>query len=124
MTFMERHIIRHGHPRHMIVAAVSMIWCTYFFWKHELALGLWTILGGVVLARLVTFGMNESELARTTLGKILLLHLHPANLVLQSGGLLVLMYGVWEHLAVLVLTGASFILLGHMWGWHKVNEAL
>lgn len=123
MTSMERHILRHGHPRHIIVAVVAMIWSTYFFWQHELALALWTIAGGVALARLVTFGMQEDEFAQTTLGKILLLHLHPANIVLQALGYALAMFGVWEHQAVLIMSGTTLVFFGHMWGWRKVNTA-
>ncbi len=124
MTMMERHMLRHAHPRHMIIAVISMIWSTYFFWHHELALALWTVAGGIVLARLATFGMREEEIAQTLLGKILLLHLHPVNIVLQAGGYVLLMYGVWLHDAVMMMAGMSFILLGHMVGWHKVSPAL
>jgi len=123
MTLMERHILRHGHPRHMIVAVVTVIWSTYFFWQHELAFALWTIAGGVILARIVTFGMDEAQLAQTTLGKILLLHLHPANVILQSLGYALAMFGVWEHQAVLIMAGTTMVFLGHMWGWHKVSAA-
>ena len=123
MTFLEKHMLRHGHPRHMIVAVVSTIWATYFFWKHELALALWVMLGGMVLARLATLGMREEQFAQTTFGKILLLHLHPLNMLLQVTGFVLFMYGVWEHNALNMMVGTSLIFAGHFWGWHKVNEA-
>lgn len=123
MTFMEYAMLRHGHPRYIVVAVITMIWSTYFFWQGELTFAIGTIVLGVVLAQLAAMGMNEQQFAKTTLGKILLLHLHPVNLLLQAAGYVVLMFGVWEHHATYMMVGASVILVGHMWGWHKVNEA-
>jgi uncharacterized membrane protein YesL len=78
----------------------------------------------MALGLVVTMGMNEEQLAQTTLGRILLLHLHPLNLLLQVGGFSVLLYGFWVHSGLYIIFAISLILLGHMWGWHKVNAAL
>jgi hypothetical protein len=124
MTFFERHILRHGHPRHMIVGALTTVWTSYFFWQHEFVYGISVLGGGLIIARLVTWGMHEEELANTTLGKILLLHLHPMNVLLQTLGVFILFVGFWEHSSMYLMFGTSLILLGHMWGWHKVHQAL
>jgi hypothetical protein len=82
------------------------------------------LVAGLALGRIATLGMHEEQLAQTTLGKILLLHLHPLNVVIQLSGFAVLLYSFWIHSSVHILLAVSMILLGHMWGWHKVNEAL
>ena len=72
----------------------------------------------------MTAGTREESLGQTVLGKIMLLHLHPMNLITQFAGFGILLYGVWVHGSLHILLGASLVLLGHMWGWHKVSEAL
>ena len=124
MTFLERSIVRSGHPRRIIVGMITLMWVLYSLWFH-----LWTwaaaaLVVGVALGALATKGMLVDEIAQTVLGKILLLHLHPVNVALQTFGLAVLLYGFWMHSIVLMLLAVSVILLGHMFGWHKVNHAL
>ena len=124
MTYLEKAIIRRGHPKHIILGIVGFLWTVYFLWHHNWALALGVVLASAILGRVVTRGTREEGLAQTVLGKIMLLHLHPMNLTVQVAGFGILLYGVWTHLPVYVLVGASLVLLGHMWGWHKVNEAL
>ena len=124
MTFFERSVVRSGHPRRIIVGVITLMWVLYSSWFH-----LWTwatvaLVVGVALGAVATKGMLVDELAQTVLGKILLLHLPPVNAALQAFGFAVLLYGFWMHSAVLMLLAISVILLGHMFGWHKVNHAL
>ena len=64
------------------------------------------------------------QLAQTTFGKILLLHLPPANVIAQSVGLAIVLCSVWIHSGRSIGLGVSMVLVGHIWGWHKVNQAL
>ena len=124
MTYLERAIVRQGHPRRIIVGIVSLTWGLYFLWLHSWTWALAALALGIALGIVVTMGMDEERLAQTTLGRILLLHLHPLNMLLQVGGFSILLYGVWIHSGLLIMSAISLILLGHMWGWHKVNDAL
>ena len=124
MSFFEKMVVRSGHPRRIIVGVITMIWMFYFLWFHVWIWATVALIVGVTLGMLATVGMHEEELAKTTLGKILLLHLHPFNVVLQAAGFSGLLYSFWAHSGVCMLMAISTILLGHMWGWHKVNEAL
>jgi hypothetical protein len=124
MTYLEKAIIRRGHPKHIILGIVGFLWTLYFLWHHDWAWALGVVLASAILGRVVTSGTREEGLAQTVLGKIMLLHLHPMNLTVQVAGFGILLYGVWLHAMMHVLVGASLVLLGHMWGWHKVNEAL
>ena len=124
MTLSERIIVRNGHPRRIILGLITLMWALYFLWFHNwLGAGLALIIG-VPLSRVAAWGMHEEDLAQTTFGKILLLHLHPVNLIVQSMGFAVLFCSVWIHSGRYIALGVSLILLGHMWGWHKVNQAL
>ncbi len=124
MTLLERAFVRRGHPKDIIVAVVGAIWGFYFLWIHNRIGALATVLLSAVVARILTHGMREENLAATTLGKIMLLHLHPMNLVVQIAGFGVLLYSIWTHSAILIMAGVSIIQFGHLWGWHKVNDAL
>lgn len=124
MTNLERIFVRRGHPKHIIVAAVGGMWGLYFLWFHNWIWALATVLVSAVLGRILTRGMKEESLAQTTLGGIMLLHLHPLNLLVQVAGFALLVYGVWIHSTIYIMAAASLILLGHSWGWHKVNDAL
>ena len=124
MTLSERIIVRSGHPRRIIVGAITLIWMLYFIWFHNWFGAAIALIVGGPLSRFAAWGMHEEQLAQTTFGKILLLHLHPANLMVQSVGFAVLLGSVWIHSGRYIALGVSLILLGHMWGWHKVNQAL
>jgi hypothetical protein len=124
MTYLEKAIIRRGHPKHIILGMVGFLWAVYFLWHHDWAWALGVVLASGILGRILTSGTREEGLAQTVLGKIMLLHLHPMNLTVQVAGFGVLLYGVWIHTLMHVLVGTSLVLLGHMWGWRRVNEAL
>ena len=120
----ERLMVRHGHPRHMIVALVTMMWTSYWMWFHQWKLAIVVALIGVVAARVATIGMQEEKFGQTLWGRMLLLHLHPFNVLSQTAGFGLLLYGFWEHSAIYLLAGASVVLIGHICGWHKVDAAL
>jgi hypothetical protein len=124
MTLLERAAVRHGHPRHIIVAYLSFAWLIYFLWVHNWLAGSIAVCAGIILGRILTLNVQEEVLGGTTLGKIMLLHLHPLNLSLQLAGLATLVYGVWFHSGMWIMLAMTVIMIGHMWGWHKVNEAL
>jgi hypothetical protein len=75
-------------------------------------------------AGLAAWKTDEEQLAQTTFGKLLLLHLHPANVIVQAIGFGILLCSAWIHSGMYIALGVSMILLGHMWGWHKVNASL
>ncbi|HET8924348.1 MAG TPA: hypothetical protein VFN26_15280 [Candidatus Acidoferrum sp.] len=124
MTILERTFIRRGHPRWIILGVVGAIWAFYFLWLHNWASALVAIFVSGILGTLLTGRMSEERLAETTLGKIMLLHLHPVNLSLQVAGFALLVYSVWIHSPMYIMVAISAILIGHMWGWSKVSEAL
>lgn len=124
MTYVERMIVRRGHPKHIIVGSVAFLWVVYFLWQHN-----WIWAAAVCCiergsGQAVHVWDKEEPLARTLLGKIMLLHLHAVNLTLQMAGFALLLYGVWVHSTLYIIAATSMVFLGHVWGWHRVNEAL
>lgn len=124
MSYFEKEILHHAHPKQIIMRMVGAIWAFYFLWLHNWVWMLGVILVTEALGRFLSRGMNEEGMAQTTLGKIMLIHLHPVNLLVQIAGGAVLIYGFWMHSLIYILAATSVILIGHMWGWHRVNEAL
>jgi hypothetical protein len=109
-----------GDPKHIILGIVSSLWTVYFVWRHDWAWALSVVLASAILGKVVTAGTREEGLEQTVLGKIMLLHLEPMNLTVQVAGSGILLYGAWIHAVMHVLVRAALVLLGHMWGWHKV----
>ena len=124
LTYIQRAILRRGPPRHIIIGIVGGIWTFYFLWMHNWIWAVATLLVSTILGRVATSGVNERKLAHTKLGKIMLLHLHPANIVIQSFGIAALLYGGWIHSTAVIMAAVSIILFGHLWGWHDVHDAL
>jgi len=73
---------------------------------------------------IMTQAVNSDALAKTALGKMALLHLHPVNLSLQLAGVAVAVWGIWAHETIPILSGTSLILLGHTFGWGHIHRAL
>lgn len=124
LTYLERTFVRHGHPRHLIPAYLGWMWAVYFLWFHNWIGAITALVLSGVLGRILTLQIDVEKYAETLLGKLMLLHLHPANLVIQLAGVGVALYSVWMHSGLYILLGLTVIMLGHLWGWHKVHEAL
>jgi hypothetical protein len=124
MTYLEKAVIRRAHPKQIIVGIVGFLWFMYFLWLHDWIWALGVGFLSVIVGWILTSGTNEEHLAKTLFGKIMLLHLHPMNVAAQLAGFLTLLYGVWLHAVVYVLVGVSLVFMGHLWGWHKVSQAL
>jgi hypothetical protein len=124
MKYLEKVVVRRGHPRNVIVGLVGFLWVVFLVWRHEWAWALVVVFVSAILGRAATIGTHEESLGQTLLGKMALLHLHPMNVVVQLAGFGVLLYALWMHELMFILVGISLVLLGHMWGWHRVSEAL
>jgi hypothetical protein len=101
-------MVRRGHPKNIIVGIVGFLWVIYFLWQHNWIWAVAVAVLSAVLGRLSTSKIKEETLAETLLGKIMLL----------------LLYGLWMHSTIYIMAATSIVFLGHMWGWHRVNEAL
>jgi hypothetical protein len=124
LTYAQRAILRRGHPRYIIIDLVGGIWTFYLLWMHNWIWAIAILYICAIVGTVATAKVNLRKLASTKLGKIMLLHLHPANIVIQLGGVGALVYGVWMHSPIIIMTAASVILIGHLWGWHNVHDAL
>ncbi len=123
-SWFQTYALRRFHPGSIFIDTVGLIWFTYYFWNHD-----WkAALGAAVVARAIAFvsvmNINTDLFAESVFGKIGLLHLNPLNLVIQLIGTVALLYGIWEHTTEIILGGLSVVLLGHVFGWSKVDARL
>lgn len=118
----EKLMLRRFHPRSIILDSVAMIWFTYLFWSHEWLPALLLVLITRTLSFVFVGSLNYSRVANSTWGKLAILHTHPANLVVQTVGAVLLLYGLWNHDVLQILSGISIILVGHWFGWSQVCE--
>ena len=120
---LERLVLRVAHPRYMVFYAIGSLWAILGLWRHD-----WTIVvGALVISRVFGFiavkDVSPQAMADTLLGKIALLHLQPVNLAVQTVGVLIACFGVWQHRTETILGGLSLLALGHGLGWAKVHPA-
>ncbi|MEN9835360.1 MAG: hypothetical protein RL011_1553 [Pseudomonadota bacterium] len=123
-SLIERLLVRGSHPVSMVFYLVSWTWGIFFLWNHQWPLALAMVFVGRVLGHFLVNHADVAAMAETTLGKIAILHAHPFNLVTQFIGAVICLTGVWMHTTETILSGVTFIALGHMAGWAKVNQSL
>ena len=121
LSWFKRYFIKRFHPRSIFVDVAASIWFTYFFWYHDWKSAIAVIVIARILGVLLTMKVDSEAFAETYLGKLALLHLNVANMVTQLLGVVVALYGLWQHSAEYILAGVSVIFLGHIFGWGKVD---
>ena len=124
LSWIQRYMLTRFHPRSVFIDLVGFVWFIYYFWNHDWQMAIVTVIAARVAAFISVMNINEEQFAETTLGKIALLHLQPFNIFIQTVGAVVLLYGVWNHTTETMLGGVSLILLGHIFGWSRVDSRL
>lgn len=122
MSWMQRLILRRSHPRSLFINSAGFIWFIYYFWQHNWQMAIVAVVVARIFGYLSVMDADAQALSETKLGKIALLHLHPMNLLIQVLGFAFLLYGVWLHSVELTLGGTSAVLIGHVFGWSKVDK--
>lgn len=120
-TALQRWMLLRSHPRKIFFDLIALVWTLFFLWNHSLPGAFFAGLAISLTGTMAVIGASPERLAETTLGKLLLLHLHPMNLSAQFVGLVPLLYGFWDHSALWILAGASIVSFGHIYGWEKVD---
>lgn len=121
MNFLERIMVQHAHPTKLILELVGIIWGVYFLWQQNWVWAVILGLGLPTLGTILVWGKDEEQLAATLLGKVMLMHAHPMNFLLHIVGFIPLVYGLWTHLPIPILTGITVIVIAHLWGWERLK---
>ena len=120
-TWLEKYSLLSSHPRALAVSLTGLVWFSYYFWNNNWPLAAVYLIGLKSLALWSVFDCNEERLSKTLLGKIALLRLRPLNFTLTVLGAIVSAIGIWQH-SILVLCGASLLLLGNISGWSALDS--
>ncbi len=123
-SVLERILIRGSHPVSMFFYLVSWTWGIFFLWNHQWPLALAVVVIGRLFGHFSVRHADVAGMAKTTLGKIAILHANAFNFSTQTIGAVILLTGIWMHSTETILSAISIIALGHMVGWAKVNESL
>lgn len=122
-NFLERHMLKRGHPRRIILDLIGWMWAVYFLWNQSWESAMLSVLGCSYLGYWSVRNVNPDRMAETALGRLALLHLHPANIAIQLAGFALVLWSVWAHQGAGILFGISVLAVGHLFGWEKVNKA-
>ncbi len=122
LSMFERWALMQYHPRNLFFRAVSLIWLAYFIWHRDwpsaIFIGAVLNIAGFLSVR----DVDLQALSETVLGKLAILHIQPANFTLQIVGLALSVWGLWYHSLEYSLLGLSSLLLGHSFGWKKIDR--
>ena len=124
LTIIQKYVLLRAHPRRLFLDAAALIWEVYFLWNQNWKAALGVFLAMNTVGLLAVRKINYQEFAKTTLGKMALLHLHPMNLTIQLVGATLSIYGIWWHDTLTVLTGITLLYVGHFYGWSRVHPSL
>ncbi len=122
-SFLERLILRVVHPRFMVFYIIGGLWIVFGLWRHDWLMAASALVVSRALGYISVRHADLSKIADTTLGKIALLHLNPVNLTLQTAGVFLALFGIWQHQVFQILSGLSLLFLGHGLGWENVHPS-
>jgi hypothetical protein len=118
---LEQITLRLAHPRSIFVRLSALPWMIYFCWRGDLFIFFGIYFIALAVSLVMTYTSTVEQIARTTIGKIALLHMHPINIALQVFGVISFFFGVFEHTTEAMLFGFTLISLGHFFGWSRVD---
>lgn len=124
LTFYQKLLVQHAHPTKLIFDTIAYTWAVYFLSRHELAPGLIVLFGVGSLGTALTAKTDKEALANTALGRFFLLSAHPINSFFQIIGYAIILFGAWHHHTAQILLGVTCILIGHLWGWSRIDSRL
>lgn len=121
---LERLMLMRFHPRCQVFSSIGVIWSVYFLYNYDWPKALMAAVVFIALGMTSVLGVKFDEFAETTLGRLALLHTHTGNLFIQLIGLVPSVYGIWTHSVEFTLIGLSIVIIGHVFGWDKVDRRL
>lgn len=112
MTFQEKVLYHQISPLKLSTDWITAFISLYFFWKHNLLLGL--IVGFVppILASfLIMQFVNIEKLKKSLSGQYIAKYMTKQMQVLRLVGYFLMVLGAWWHFALLIIFGLGLILL-------------
>ena len=117
MTPREKVLYQQIHPAKLSADVVAAIISFYFFWNHELLIGLLIhILMPIAGSALVIRFADLDPLAASRLGRYIAKHMGPIPQGVRLLGDLVMSAGSWYHSALTMVAGLMVIVLAWLHG--------
>ena len=117
LTLQEKALYHQVHPLKLATDISAQVVSTYFFWVHNLALGLVTMLvPPIVMSALLLNTLNFTWIRDSAVGRYLKRSMTPAMQAVRLAGTLPIIFGAWYHLPWLIALGGAVILFGWLRG--------
>ena len=117
LTLQEKALYHQVHPLKLATDISAQVVSTYFFWVHNLALGLVTMLvPPIVMSALLLNTLNFTWIRDSAVGRYLKRSMTPAMQAVRLAGTLPIIFGAWYHLPWLIALGVAVILFGWLRG--------
>jgi hypothetical protein len=117
LTLQEKALYHQVHPLKLGTDIGAQVVSTYFFWVHNLAIGLITMLvPPIVMSALLLNTLDFTWIRDSAVGLYLKRWMTPAMQAVRLAGTLPIVFGAWYHLPWLIALGIPIILFGWLRG--------
>ena len=120
MTLEEKSLYHQIHPLKLATDIGCEPLSLYFFWRHDLVLGLATHFVPPIAASVVLILCGDFEaIKKSRAGAYLLRHMTRTMEAIRLVGDIVMVLGAWFHQPSLIVMGLVVIVIGWCSGWFR-----
>ncbi len=120
LTFRERVLYHQIHPLKPATDWATAFIAAWFFWRHDLMLGLVVgLVPPIVVTALLMRFANLAYLKETALGRYVALHMNRAMEAVRVTGLVIFWVGAWARQLWMLPVGVAVVLAGWMRGLRR-----
>lgn len=117
MTLQEKALYHQIHPLKLATDITAQVVATYFFWEHQLLLGLLAMfVPPIVASLLLVTTLDFTRIQDSAVGRYLKRSMTRAMEGVRLAGTLPMIFGAWYHLPWLILLGLAIVLFGWLRG--------
>jgi hypothetical protein len=117
MTLQERALYHQVHQLKLATDISAAVVSSYFFWQHDLALGLVTgFVPPIVVSSAMLATMDFSRIRNSAVGRYLKRSMTRAMEAVRLAGMLPMIFGAWYHVPWLIALSLPIILFGWLRG--------
>lgn len=114
--FRNKYILSHAHPIKFLAEILGVISSAYLLWIHN---WIWAIIASVFFFLFSTLllwnkTLDLEKIAKTSLGKIMIVYTTPVNFFLYNVSVIPFIFGLWTHNFLYVLLGIFLLFLPHL----------
>jgi hypothetical protein len=118
MTLKEKILYHQIHPLKLTADSGCEPVSLYFFWRHDLVLGLATHFVPPIAASLILIcGGDLETIKRSKAGKYLQRHMTRTVEGIRFAGDIVMVFGAWFHQPALIVAGLAVVVIAWCGGW-------